>query len=45
MARQKKTGSNDAFIAEANAYFSERIYTREKRWTKVIEQKGDYVQK
>lgn len=49
----KRFGSNDDVIAETNAYFEglERTYFLdgiqkiEKRWTKCIELKGDYVEK
>jgi len=49
----KKFGSNDEVIAETNTYFEgleqsyflEGIQKIEKRWTKCIELKGDYVAK
>jgi len=49
----KRFGSNEEVIAETNAYFEglektcylEGIKKLEKRWTKCIELKGDYVEK
>lgn len=49
----KKFGSNEEIISSTNAYFegfkksyfSEGIEKLEKRWTKCIDLKGDYVEK